>query len=92
MVPIKPNKSHIDALVKNYTIANDGFGGWADLILNNISDVEGETNFLQETQIGTEIKVFVSPKIQFSPGDNYSGEITYNGDEQGGIYVLIPPR
>jgi hypothetical protein len=90
-VQFRPNETRIAANVLLFERAEDGWGAWVDLAVEQAAPVGKGHQALPLA--GTKIRVFVPPALveELGRSSTWEGKITYRGSARGGVYALVPP-
>jgi hypothetical protein len=84
-----PNSSLVRARVLSHEPADDGWGSWAELQIEDVRDVAGVQNAARGL-VGSQARVFVPPTLTAAvrAGESITGALTFRGGGGGGIYAL----
>jgi hypothetical protein len=84
MISAKPNHTFVRASVVAKQLADDGWGAWAELRIEQASD--------PDMHVGEQIRVFVPPPLvsKVEKQALYEGPMTFRQSRQGGFFALVP--
>lgn len=89
---VAPNLAHTEVKVVSWKRADDGWGAWAELEIQNVDNVKNGPNWTGQILKKT-IKTFVPPPlVSYLDMPSFVTLITYKGAPGGGFYCLVPPN